>query len=173
MLILLSLHLTSAFAVALKPSLVLSAWSGFRGGKQASATLVVREWCKRWTLQCEVVCLWAGLAVGLVFPAPKQQKDFYKMVQPKQASGKLLNAQSPVSGLLLLTFPLAFKIKQIQECKTNPLWGNEWNETKSKQQELARGPHNCGASTPLLHGDQAEGLERDPCLWVPCLCWAE
>lgn len=85
--------------------------------------------------ECEIVHPWAGLALALAFPVPKQQKDLYKMVQPEPASGKLLN----VSSLLPLIFLLAFKIKQIQKCKTKPLWDSERKETESKQQELARG----------------------------------
>lgn len=47
LLVLLPLHLTSAFAVALKPRLVPSARSAFKEGNQASATLVVRKWYVR------------------------------------------------------------------------------------------------------------------------------
>lgn len=41
----------------------------------------------------EMVCPQAGLGGGLVFPVPKRQKDFYNVVQPEPASGKLLNVR--------------------------------------------------------------------------------
>lgn len=87
-----------------------------------------------------MVCPQAGLAGDLVFPVLETQKDLYNVVQPERASGKLLNVESPVSDLFPLTFPLVFKIKQIQKCKTKPFWDNEWKETELRQQELAKGP---------------------------------
>lgn len=66
---------------------------------------------------------------------PKRQQGLYKTIQLEPARGKLLNAKSLVSDLLTLTFPLAFKIKQIRKCKTKPHQDGERNETKSKQWE--------------------------------------
>lgn len=73
----------------------------------------------------EMICAWAGLAVGLVFPLPRPQKGLYQMVQPEPASGKRLNAESSISDPVSLNFPLAFKIKQIQKCKRKPFGSNK------------------------------------------------
>lgn len=133
LLVLLPLHFTSAFAVALKPSLA-SLCSGFRAGEQASAAFVVQKCCVQGMNPRQSV---PGLGWHLSFPMPKGQKDLCKTVQPKPASGKLLNAKSPVFDRLPLTFPLAFKIRHTPKYKRKPLQYNEHKEPKSTQQELA------------------------------------